>query len=585
MSVATPILRMNDILLQNLIPAIYCRKSTESEERQILSLPAQRDEALKLVSALSIRKTFQYEEAKSAKTSGRRTEFARMIKDLRKGKINAIVCWKLDRLARNMIEGGIIIDLLQKGIIKAILTPHKVYYPNENALLMAVEFGAANQYSRDLSTNVKRGLLKRAKLGFTHGIAPIGFLNTRSFDDSKSMVVDPERLEIVRQMLEMYLYGKYSGGQIYNWAKDVAKLTTPKHKKSGNRIINRSWIYVILRNPIYAGFFYVQGERFELAKELPRLITEREHYRIIEMLDNKTPAKTQKHHVLFTGFIESPQFEFIGPDIKYQVICDCKHKFAYLNKTNCPKCHIAISNMVSPTYLHYIYYRNGVKKKRGESVKYLSEKRIEKEIIKHVNANLVFSQNFIEWCLRYYTELQTIQDSDAIIIRESQKKRKAELEAKKIRYRALLADGFFSKEEYAFDIAQINIELNNLPFSNTPHLFLSEAESIFRLGNNFLKVFSRKDFEAKRRILSRFGANLIWDEKTLIIQGCKPIQCLIDGLNWVKVKNPTFEPKTTLADKDETGVFEAARLDLLGVLRDVRKKWLEIGTDERLEAA
>lgn len=567
---------MNTIPLSNLIPAVYCRKSTESEERQVLSLSAQQEEATKLATQLGILRTRQYQEAKSAKINGQRMAFTQMIKDIQSNKVNAIICWKLDRLARNMVEGGEIIDLLQRGVIRAIITPFKVYYPNENALLMAVEFGAANQYSRDLSQNVKRGLLKRAKMGLPSGIAPIGFLNSRSENgNTPTIIVDPVRLQIVKQMLEFYLHGSYSGGQLYHWARDIAKLTTPSHKKSGNRLINRSWIYVILRNPIYAGFFYVQGERFELAKELPRLITESEHSRILYMLNTKTPAKTQVHHVVFSGFIQSRLGEFIGPDIKFQVICDCKHKFAFLNKTHCPKCHTPIVDLNTPKYLKYIYYRNGVRKKRNESVKYLSENEIQKEFLNFIDANLVFSQNFTEWCLRHFTEYQNEDNKNTLVIQQSQRKRKQELEVKKIRYREMLADGLITNEEYLFDVEAINFELSNLTFNSNSEYLISQISEILTIGELALAAFESDRIDTKRTILSRFGANLIWDEKKLVIQGRKPIQLLIDGLNRIKIKNPKFEPKTTLADKDDSGVFEDIRPDLLGVLDDLRKKLLE----------
>jgi DNA invertase Pin-like site-specific DNA recombinase len=87
MSVVAPFLRMNNISLSTLTAAIYCRKSTESEDRQILSLPAQKEEAAKLASQLGILKTVHYEEAKSAKISGRRIVFHKMVKDLRSKKL------------------------------------------------------------------------------------------------------------------------------------------------------------------------------------------------------------------------------------------------------------------------------------------------------------------------------------------------------------------------------------------------------------------------------------------------------------------------------------------------------------------
>ena len=32
----------------------------------------------------------------------------------------------------------------------------------------------------------------------------------------------------------------------------------------------------------------------------------------------------------------------MGVDVKFQLICDCKNKFAYRDKTHCPVCGISI---------------------------------------------------------------------------------------------------------------------------------------------------------------------------------------------------------------------------------------------------
>ena len=57
----------------------------------------------------------------SAKSAGRPL-FNEMIKMIQAGKADGIVCWKLDRLARNFIDGGLVIDMLQHGIIQEIQT-------------------------------------------------------------------------------------------------------------------------------------------------------------------------------------------------------------------------------------------------------------------------------------------------------------------------------------------------------------------------------------------------------------------------------------------------------------------------------
>jgi len=90
------------------------------------------------------------------------------------GKADAILCWKLDRLARNFIDGGLVMDLLQRGVIKEIRTYEAVHLPNETSFILAMQFGMANQYSRDLSVNVKRGNREKLSRGEWPNHAPFG---------------------------------------------------------------------------------------------------------------------------------------------------------------------------------------------------------------------------------------------------------------------------------------------------------------------------------------------------------------------------------------------------------------------------
>ena len=66
-----------------------------------------------------------------------------MLKMIASGKADAIICWKLDRLARNMVDGGQVMDLLQKSVIQEIRTYESVHVPSDNVLMLAVHFGMA----------------------------------------------------------------------------------------------------------------------------------------------------------------------------------------------------------------------------------------------------------------------------------------------------------------------------------------------------------------------------------------------------------------------------------------------------------
>ena len=94
---------------------IYARKSTESEDRQVLSIGAQIKELTDYVANNNLTIAETYIEAKSAKRPGRPV-FNDMVKELRRKKAIGILCWKLDRLTRNLLDAALISELLETGL-------------------------------------------------------------------------------------------------------------------------------------------------------------------------------------------------------------------------------------------------------------------------------------------------------------------------------------------------------------------------------------------------------------------------------------------------------------------------------------
>ena len=140
---------------------LYCRKSTDTDDKQSLSLGSQEKELKELAVKEGYEIVETLFESKSAKAPGRPV-FNEMIKKIKAGKADAILCWKIDRITRNPIDSGQLQWLLQNSIIKLIRTFEKSYLPTDNAILMGVESSQSSQFIRDLSENVKRG--NRAKL-------------------------------------------------------------------------------------------------------------------------------------------------------------------------------------------------------------------------------------------------------------------------------------------------------------------------------------------------------------------------------------------------------------------------------------
>src|SRR5664280_1742362 len=107
-------------------------------------------------------------QSKISKSARARPVFYSMMEPLYKGEANGILCWKLDRLARNPVDGGSIIwAMKQHGVM--VITPFQTYGQSEdNVVWMYLEFGMPQKYVDDLSRNVKRGLWSDVKMGTSY---------------------------------------------------------------------------------------------------------------------------------------------------------------------------------------------------------------------------------------------------------------------------------------------------------------------------------------------------------------------------------------------------------------------------------
>ncbi len=530
-------------------PANYNRKSSESEDKQMLSIISQLEEAQRISAYYKLVPFIEvFQESKSAKKEFIRPEFMRMIEMIKKGIIDSIVCWKLDRLARNMTEGGMLIDLLSSGGLKAIITHDKVYYPTDNVLLMSVEFGQGKQFVKDLSVNVKRGQTKKASMGVPHGVASLGFLNDKTEEKgNRSWMVDEDRFWKIKKLFEEFLTGTYSAGKLYTYATEELKLSTVKRKRIGGQSIVLSRIYTILKDPIYAGFFYYGGERYELDKYLPRLITEQQRDKVLQILSKKNIPKVQHHKALYSGFIRSDEGDAIGPDFKFQLICDCKHKFAYRDKSHCPNCNKEIDQLENPKYISKSYYFNNRKKKAKLPYKSIEESTIDSQLKSYIVDNLTFSNDLLDWSKKYIHELKDKEVSEGILISKDKEMRNEDFETKKRKMREMLRDGKVTDEEYSEDLIVLKREYSDTQETAVASNWYQEMIGITDIIEKINDVMENGTFQSKRNILSQLGSNLTWNDEKLSIYSKESINTLIEGIKCIKLEFPKFEPKSYVA--------------------------------------
>jgi DNA invertase Pin-like site-specific DNA recombinase len=156
---------------------IYARKSTDDEDRQILSIEAQLVELRQYAQREKICVVKELVEAKTAKKPGRPI-FNDMLLAIERGAANGILAWHPDRLARNSIDGGKIIYLVDQSIIKSLLFP--TYRFDDNAqgkFMLSIAFGQSKYYIDALSENIRRGIRLKLSKGLWPQWAPIGYLN------------------------------------------------------------------------------------------------------------------------------------------------------------------------------------------------------------------------------------------------------------------------------------------------------------------------------------------------------------------------------------------------------------------------
>ena len=233
---------------------IYARKSTDDEERQILSIDAQLDELRMLAVREKLEVVREYVEAQTAKKPGRPI-FNEMLKAIKRGEAQAILAWHPDRLARNSVDGGRLIYDLDTGALATLKFPtHWFENTPQGKFMLNIAFGQSKYYVDNLSENIKRGIRKKLREGIFPNKPPIGYLNDPK---TRAVYIDPERGPLVRRMFEEYATGRYTAAALLD-------LVTAWGLRSFNGLtLPLSKVLWTLDHIFYTGVFRFNGEVYE----------------------------------------------------------------------------------------------------------------------------------------------------------------------------------------------------------------------------------------------------------------------------------------------------------------------------------
>ena len=156
---------------------LYARKSTEDDDKQVMSIEAQLFELREFARKENLQILEEFTESKSAKKPGRE-KFSVMMSRIESMDGVGILAWHPDRLARNSIDGGRIIYAVDTTKIVSLRFPTFWFEPTPQGLFMLqVAFGQSKYYSDNLKQNVERGIRQKLRRGEWLALAPRGFLN------------------------------------------------------------------------------------------------------------------------------------------------------------------------------------------------------------------------------------------------------------------------------------------------------------------------------------------------------------------------------------------------------------------------
>ncbi|MEK7577602.1 MAG: recombinase family protein [Patescibacteria group bacterium] len=340
----------------------YCRKSTDEKDRQLLSIEAQIAELQEFAKREQLEVIEYITEAKTAKCPGRE-QFATVLKRIENGEAQGILAWHADRLARNSIDGGRVIYLLDTGKLLDLKFP-TLWFENtpQGKFMLSIAFGQSKYYVDNLSENIKRGLRQKLRNGVWPTKAPIGYRNDK---DTRTVEVDTEESKVVKKAFQMFAEGGVS----------FAHITRFLHRfeitGSTGKPMKIEQVKTALSNTFYIGLMKYNGELYEGKHKL--------------FISKDVFQRAQQH----IKKIERPRYN--------------GHRFIFAGLARCGECGAAITAEIHKKYYRrteraaeYIYYRC-TKKLKPCVQKYIQEPDIEAQLRKTI-ASVALPQDWgREW--------------------------------------------------------------------------------------------------------------------------------------------------------------------------------------------
>lgn len=513
---------------------IYCRKSTESEDRQVLSIDSQRSEIERTFGNRADIEVVQiFEESFSAKAPGRPV-FNEMIARIEKNEAEGIICWHPDRLARNSLDGGRIIYLLDQGKLKDLRFSTFTFENNsQGKFMLSIIFGYSKYYVDNLSENVKRGNRTKAAHGWRPSSVPIGYQHSA---ETGTIVADPDHFPTVKKLFALAIAEQHTVKEIHRIANEEWEYRTPKKRRFGGTPISLSTLYRMLSNPFYAGIFFLEGKLYQGKHDTALSLIEFE--RVQRWLGRPGTQKPKRYRFPFVGMIR------------------------------CGSCGLMVTaeNKKNRYGTRYVYYHctwRNIASRCSQPV--LEARQLESQIVQFLGAIQIdqeLHQALLASVLDQEQSKEDVKQARSDIERALLATKKQESNLVDLRLRDQINDEDFTKRQQTLELERARLEERMATIGSNQNRF-EPLERLISFSSVAVDWFLAGNDEIKRLVLQTVGSNLSLKDKKLNIEAAFPFSHMDANADFLNRSGLINDVRTRLAGKDDDLL---KRLDLINAL-------------------
>ncbi len=452
---------------------IYTRKSTDDKDRQVRSIADQLSELKELALKEQLEVVDVFVEKETAKIPGRPV-FNEMMARMEAGEASGILAWHPDRLARNSVDGGKVIYLVDTGVISEMKFPTFWFDPTpQGKFMLSIAFSQSKYYVDNLSENIKRGKRNKVKDGIWPQMSPLGYIN-----ENGKIVVDSEIAPLIKKTFEAYATGNFTLRQLRDKFNGLGL-----KRKSGNELAVSNY-QKLLKNPIYTGLMLYNGEIFE-GKHEP-IITKKLFDSVQEVMSRKSkPHPKGLKTYLYRGFFRCGE-------------CGC---------------FITTETQKGHNYLRC------TKRKNPCEQKYVREELITSQIqeeIKKVSLPL----DWLSWMIEENKKDQSSEIQSSTLFADSLKADISLLDSKIEKLMTAYLESALSLEEYR-DAKNALVASKQL-LKEKLSTFEQKANNRFELTEKFLKynmeLANDRTNEENLHLFKKVGSNFQMKERTVLFE-------------------------------------------------------------------